>query len=73
MTTEKHIAETNLAAAIDQQEAYESLVKAMEAYYENAWDTAQEVGVSPAETVILFDDLAKEAGLADEVDAMWRI
>lgn len=72
MTTEQQIAKTNFAQAVDQQNAYPSLVKAFEAYYENAWDTAVDNQVSPGEVTDIYEDMIKDAGFAAELDAMWR-
>jgi len=70
---ETEIAESNLKLAIDQVEAYESLTKALEAYFINAFDTANEKGLDASETSCIFEKLARNAGYAKEFDAMWRI
>jgi|DEB0MinimDraft_10_1074344.scaffolds.fasta_scaffold69286_1 hypothetical protein len=70
---ETEIAENSLKLAIDQVEAYESLTKSFEAYSINACDTANEKGLDASETSCIFEKLARDAGYAKEVDAMWRI
>ena len=73
MATAQEIAETNFSAAIDQIDAYESLTRAFESYQTNACDAAKQNGLDTLEVSCIFDKLARDAGYAKEVDAMWRI
>lgn len=73
MMTEQQIAEANLNQAIDQQDSFPSLVKAFEAYYENAWDEAKENRLSSGKVTDIYEELMIGCGYAAELDAMWRL
>ena len=69
--TLQNIAQSNFNAAIDQQDSYESLTKAFEAYISNAEDAAEENGFDAVECSCIFEKLAIDAGHGDAVAAMW--
>ncbi len=71
--TNQEIAQTAFNTAIDQQDAYESLTAAFEAYITNAEDTAAENGLDAVECSCIFENLARKSGHGESIDAMWNI
>ncbi len=71
--TNQEIAQNAFNTAIDQQDAYESLTAAFEAYEANAEDTAAENGLDAVECSCLFENIARKSGHGAAIDAMWTI
>ncbi len=71
--TVQEIAQTAFNMAIDQQDDYDSIASAFEAYSTNAGDTAEEQGLDPSDCYLIFENIARKEGYGNQVDAMWRI